>query len=55
MLGLTIVLISHDLESLARLTDTVAFLGAGKVLASGPLAEIKKDPHPLIQAYFGGF
>jgi phospholipid/cholesterol/gamma-HCH transport system ATP-binding protein len=52
MLGLTIVIITHDSASLERLTDRVAFLGAGKVLVCGPVTEIKADPHPLIQAYF---
>lgn len=52
MLGLTIMLISHDLPSLERLTTTVAFLGEGKVLACAPLNILKQNEHPLIKNYF---
>lgn len=52
MLGLTIVMITHDPQSLERLTDSVAFLGDGKVLACGTLQELKNNPSPVIQSYF---
>ncbi len=52
MLGLSIVIVTHDADSLQRLTNRVAFLGAGKVLACGPVAEVKKNKDPLIQGYF---
>lgn len=51
-LGLTIVIVSHDLDSLRRVTDRVAFLGEGKVLAVQPLFELQTNSHPLIQDYF---
>lgn len=54
-LDLTVVIITHDQASLARVTDKVAFLGDGKVLAVAPLSELKSDPHPLIQDYFSGY
>ena len=54
-LGLTVVMVTHDLDSLWRVTDRVAFLGEGKVLATLPMSELVKDPHPLIQAYFSGY
>lgn len=53
-LNITILMVSHDLASLARVTDRVIFLGEGKVLSEGPLAEVKKVPHPAIQQYFEG-
>ena len=52
MLGLSIVIVTHDATSLKRLTNRVAFLGQGKVLACGPVDEVKQNPHPVIQAYF---
>jgi len=53
-LGLTIVMVTHDLDSLWRTTDRVAFLGEGKVLCLAPMAELVKNEHPLIQEYFTG-
>ncbi|WED42407.1 ABC transporter ATP-binding protein [Legionella cardiaca] len=51
-LNLTIVMISHDIESLKRTTDRVAFIGEGKILAVGPIDELMKNKHPLIADYF---
>jgi len=51
-LHLSIVIISHDLNSLERCTDRVAFIGEGKVLAVEPIATLKNNPHPCIQDYF---
>ena len=51
-LGMTIVMISHDLDSLNRVSDRVAFLGEQRVLATGPIAELRAHAHPLIAAYF---
>lgn len=51
-LNLTIVIISHDVTSLERCTDRVAFIGDGKVLAVEPIAQLKKNTHPLIVEYF---
>lgn len=54
-LGLTIVMITHDLDSLSRLADKVAFLGKAKVLASGSLEEITKSPQSQVQEFFRGY
>ncbi len=51
-LGLTIVLVTHDPDTLWTAVDRVAFLGDKRVLAVKPMAELIKDPHPLIQEYF---
>jgi phospholipid/cholesterol/gamma-HCH transport system ATP-binding protein len=50
---LTVLIISHDLTSLEHITDRVALLGEAKVLAEAPLAMLKTNPNPAIQAYFG--
>ncbi len=52
MLGLTIVIVTHDAGSLKRLTNRVAFLGNGRVLACGPVDEVRQNQDPMIQAYF---
>lgn len=54
-LGFTVVMVTHDLDSLSRVADRVAFLGEGKVLAVSPLPELMKNPHPLIQDYFSAY
>ncbi|OCH98251.1 ABC transporter ATP-binding protein [Legionella jamestowniensis] len=51
-LNLTIVMISHDIESLKRTTDRIAFVGEGKILDIGPLDNLIKNKHPLIAEYF---
>ena len=51
-LKLTVVMISHDIESLKKTTDRVAFVGDGKVLSVEPINELMKNKHPLIADYF---
>lgn len=51
-LKLTVVMISHDIESLQNITDRIAFIGEGKVLCIAPYAELKQNKHPLITDYF---
>jgi phospholipid/cholesterol/gamma-HCH transport system ATP-binding protein len=51
-LNLTIVIVSHDIESLQRTTDRVAFIGEGKVLSVEPIEKLMKNKNPLIAEYF---
>lgn len=51
-LHLTIVMVSHDLESLKDATDRIAFIGEGKILKVAPINELRQTPHPLIAEYF---
>ena len=53
-LGLTVFMVTHDLDSLAGICDRIAALGDGKVLAEGPLPVLKAARHPWLQAYFNG-
>jgi ABC-type branched-subunit amino acid transport system ATPase component len=50
--GITICIIEHNLDIVIRLSDTVAFLDQGKILAQGSSEDILKDPH-LAAIYFG--
>jgi phospholipid/cholesterol/gamma-HCH transport system ATP-binding protein len=52
LLGLTVVMVTHDLDSIARLSDRVAFLGRTGLLAVGPVAELARGEHPEVRAYF---
>ncbi len=51
-LNLTIIIISHDIESLKRTTDRVAFIGDGEIISVQPLNELMHHQHPLIADYF---
>jgi len=51
-LNLTVVMISHDIESMKHCADRVAFIGEGKILSIAPIEELMKNPHPLIIDYF---
>lgn len=51
-LNLTVVIISHDIESLRNIAQRVAFVGDGKILSFEPLNILMKNPHPLIVDYF---
>jgi len=51
---LTIVIITHDLDSLWRIADRVAVLGNGKVLGIGSMSELSHSKDPLIHEYFYG-
>lgn len=51
-LGLTIVMVTHDLDSLWRTTDRVAFLGERRVIGLAPMRELVQSPHPVIRDYF---
>lgn len=51
-LNLTVVMISHDIESLKGTTDRVAFVGDGTILSVEPIAQLMKNKQPLIADYF---
>jgi len=53
-LGLTVFLITHDLDTLYAICDRVAVLADRKVIANAPLHEVEKIDHPWIQEYFHG-
>ncbi|MBK4998462.1 ABC transporter ATP-binding protein [Pseudomonas sp. S31] len=53
-LGLSVFLITHDLDTLYTITDRVAVLSQKKVLVAGPLAEVEQTDDPWIHEYFHG-
>ena len=53
-LGLTVFLITHDLDTLYAICDRVAVLADRRVVANAPLPDIEKLDHPWIQEYFHG-
>ncbi|WP_174292305.1 ABC transporter ATP-binding protein [Sphingomonas bacterium] len=53
-LGLTVFMITHDLDSLYANCDRVAVLADGKVVAVAPIPELERSDNPWIKDYFGG-
>jgi len=53
-LGLTVFLITHDLDTLYTICDRVAVIADKKVLINAPIHEVEKFDHPWVQEYFHG-
>jgi len=53
-LGLTVFMITHDLDSLYEITDRVAVLADARVVATAPVRELETSDHPWIREYFLG-
>lgn len=53
-LGLTVVMVSHDLDLLWYLADRVAILGYGPLLGLGSMEELAGSEDPVIRQYFSG-
>jgi phospholipid/cholesterol/gamma-HCH transport system ATP-binding protein len=53
-LALTVFMITHDLDSLYKITDQVAVIADKKVVAMAPVRELEESDHPWIKAYFHG-
>ena len=53
-LGLTVFLITHDLDTLYEICDRVAVLADRKVIAVGTIPELLETDHPWIDEYFNG-
>jgi len=54
LLGLTIIVVTHDLDTLWRVVDRVAVLGEGKIVGLGSMTELANDAHPAVREYFQG-
>lgn len=53
-LGLTVFMVTHDLESLYTACDRIAVLADGKVVVEGPLETMLECEHPWVKTYFQG-
>lgn len=53
-LGLTVFMVTHDLDSLYSICDRIAALADKKVIAAGPIADLLASDHPWLRAYFHG-
>lgn len=52
LLGLTIVMVTHDLDTIHHIIDRFALLGDQKVIAEGTLDEVLRIDHPIVDYFF---
>lgn len=52
--GLTVLMITHDIDLLWGVADRVAIFGDGHVLGEGTMDELSKSDHPKVREYFHG-
>lgn len=54
LLGLTVFMITHDLDSLYAITDEVAVIADKRIVAKAGVRELEESDHPWIKSYFRG-
>lgn len=53
-LGLTVFMVTHDLNSLHTVCDRIAVLANGRIAADGTIDDMLRNEHPWVKAYFRG-
>ena len=53
-LRLTVVMVTHDLDTIVSSADRVAVLADQQVVVIGPIEEVTRTRHPFIESYFLG-
>ena len=53
-LGLSVFMVTHDLDSLHAVCSRIAVLSAGRVIATGPIESMLASEHPWLRSYFNG-
>lgn len=53
-LGITVFMVTHDLDSLSAICDRIAVLAEKRVLVEGPIETMTDVDHPWVQEYFTG-
>ena len=53
-LGLTVFMVTHDLDSLYTVCNRIAALGDGRIIAQGPIDDMLASDDPWVRAYFHG-
>jgi len=50
-LGLTCILITHDIQASFRISDKIAFLHEGRIAEEGPPKEVAESNHPMVKKF----
>jgi len=53
-LGLTVFLVTHDLDTLGAICDRISVIAEKRIIATGTIAELRQLDHPWINEYFNG-
>jgi phospholipid/cholesterol/gamma-HCH transport system ATP-binding protein len=53
-MGLTVYMVTHDLDSLFSVCDRIAVLGRGKILAEGTIEDMLVSEEAWVKSYFRG-
>jgi len=53
-LNISVLMVTHDLDSLHRACDRIAVLGDGKIIEAGTMDRMLASQHPWLKAYFHG-
>jgi phospholipid/cholesterol/gamma-HCH transport system ATP-binding protein len=51
-LGLTVFMVTHDLDTLLSIVDRTVALASGAIVADGPVEDARRVDHPWIREYF---
>ncbi len=52
LLGITVVMITHDLDSIFSIVDRMAVLAEKRVVVEGSLQHVLQETHPFVEAFF---
>jgi phospholipid/cholesterol/gamma-HCH transport system ATP-binding protein len=50
-LGVTSVVISHDIASAFKVADKIAFLSQGRIVEQGPPSQLRRSEHPAVKVF----
>ena len=53
-LGVTSVVVTHDMTSAYKIADRIVMLHHGKIIADGDADHIRNHPHPVVQQFING-
>ena len=53
-LHFTVLMVTHDLDTLTALVSRIAFLSDGQIAFDGRLSDVAACPHPAVREYFAG-
>jgi phospholipid/cholesterol/gamma-HCH transport system ATP-binding protein len=53
-LGVTSVVVTHDMKSAYKIADRIVMLHNGKIIADGNADHIRNHPHPVVQQFISG-
>jgi phospholipid/cholesterol/gamma-HCH transport system ATP-binding protein len=53
-LGVTTVVVTHDMKSAYKVADRIIMLHNGKIIADGDADHIRNHPHPVVQQFING-